>query len=132
VIEGKKGAGKTTLIERLINATDRRICGYRTRILKTDVEGYRHVYMYPADKTDSTVPQEVGITRRKVISVNDQVFDGLGVKLLSDVSGDGVIVMDEICYMETGAEHFCRKVIETFDGDIPVIAAIKVSEKEYR
>ncbi|MBQ1530663.1 MAG: hypothetical protein IIZ57_00830, partial [Solobacterium sp.] len=31
-----------------------------------------------------------------------------------------------------GAEHFCRKVIETFDGDIPVIAAIKVSEKEYR
>ena len=132
VIEGKKGAGKTTLIDRLINETDRRICGYRTRILETDAEGYRHVYMYPADKTDSTVPQEVGITRRKVISVNDQVFDDLGVKLLSDVSGDGLIVMDEIGYMETDAEHFCRKVIETFDGDIPVIAAIKVSEKEYR
>ena len=132
VIEGKKGAGKTTLIDRLINETSRRICGYRTKILETDAEGYRHVYIYPADKADTAAAQEVGIVRRKVISVNDEVFESLGVKLLSDVSDDGVIIMDEIGYMETGAEHFCRKVIETFDGDIPVIAAIKDTEKEYR
>ncbi|MBQ6489411.1 MAG: NTP transferase domain-containing protein [Solobacterium sp.] len=132
VIEGKKGAGKTTLIDRLISETDRRICGYRTKILKTDAEGYRHVYMYPADKSDTTAAQEIGITRRRIISVNDEVFEDLGVKLLSDVCDDGVIVMDEIGYMETGAECFCRKVIETFDRDIPVIAAIKDTEKEYR
>lgn len=131
LIEGKKKAGKTTLIDRVLKETDRKICGYRTAALKTDGEGCRYIYMYPvAGKAVMTDENLIGITRRKVISVNEEVFETLGVKLLSDIPADGLIVMDEIGYMENGCDRFCAKVKEAFDGDIPVLAAIKDPFKE--
>ncbi len=126
VIEGKKRAGKSTLIDRILKEMKRKICGYRTAVLKTDEEGYRYVYMYPAsERAEITDENLTGITRRKVISVNEHVFETLGVKLLSDIPEDGLIVMDEIGYMEAGCENFRAKVKELFDGNIPVLAAIK-------
>ncbi|MBE6123697.1 MAG: hypothetical protein E7190_13430 [Erysipelotrichaceae bacterium] len=126
LIEGKKRAGKSTLIDRVLKETKRKICGYRTAVLKTDEEGYRYVYMYPAsERAEITDENLTGITRRKVISVNAHVFETLGVRLLSEIPEDGLIVMDEIGYMEAGCENFRTKVKELFDGDIPVLAAIK-------
>jgi nucleoside-triphosphatase len=37
----------------------------------------------------------------------------------------GIIVMDEIGFMEAGSKAFCGAVMHCLDGDIPVLAAVK-------
>ncbi len=75
---------------------------------------------------------EVGVARERVISVNTDVFNGLGCALLGAAGSDGMIVMDEIGYMEDKAEDFCRAVTAAFDGDIPVLATIKDTQRPSR
>jgi nucleoside-triphosphatase len=38
---------------------------------------------------------------------------------------DSLILMDEIGFMESKAEVFCKAILKLLDGDIPVIAAVK-------
>ena len=48
----------------------------------------------------------------------------LGV-IVSVARPGGILVMDELGFMEAGAEAFTRAVLEALEGDIPVIAAVK-------
>lgn len=38
---------------------------------------------------------------------------------------DGIIVMDELDFMESGSPAFCQAVMERLDGNIPVLATVK-------
>ena len=60
--------------------------------------------------------------------MNLEVFEELGVKLLNEAKPDGVIVMDEIGFMEIRAERFCDAVLRALEGDIPVLATVKDTE----
>ena len=84
--------------------------------------------------TGRTGENEVGIAGGRVIRVNPDVFNSIGCALVKGVGkdGDGMIVMDEIGYMEDEAEDFCAAVREAFDGDIPVLASIKRTEHASR
>ena len=53
-----------------------------------------------------------------------EAFNNYGVSCL-DAEPGGIIVMDELGFMEKDAERFCSRVLELFDGDIPIIAAAK-------
>ena len=53
------------------------------------------------------------------------VFDALGVRYLAAARPGGLIVMDELGFMEAEAEAFKQAVLHALDGDIPVLAAVK-------
>ena len=94
-------------------------------------DGAHRIYMYPAGRIDGRMSEEnhIGDGNTRERTVNLEVFEKLGAELLEAAQPDGVIVMDEIGYMEIGAERFCRDVLNAFDGDIPVLATIKETER---
>ena len=53
-----------------------------------------------------------------------EAFDNFGVRCL-EAEPDGIIVMDELGFMEQDADKFCSRVLELFDGDIPILATAK-------
>ena len=175
LICGRKRAGKTTLIDRIIGETSLPVYGYKTQMVRDAGDEYGHVFIVPAggglvsetgrssktgrvsstDRINSTVKDsinirdsrtcivsitgrtgenEVGIAGGRVIRVNPDVFNSIGCALVRAVGedGEGMIVMDEIGYMEDEAEDFCAAVREAFDGDIPVLASIKRTEHARR
>lgn len=56
---------------------------------------------------------------------NEEVFKTLGVKLLSNVTGKQLVVLDEIGGMELLAEPFRDKLYEVLSSSIPCIGVIK-------
>ena len=130
ILCGRRQVGKTTMINRLMRELRVPVYGYQTSTTVRDPDGTRHIYMYPAGKVDGYMSEEnhVGDCNMKVRSVNRRVFEDLGVRLLKGAKPDGVIVMDEIGFMEIGADDFCGEVLRALDGDIPVLAAVKDTE----
>ena len=123
MICGEIGVGKSTLISRLLENTARPVCGYITKSLNVRDDGYHEIFMYaPGDEEHAVFLADCN---RRSRHVNLEVFETLGVELLSDIRSDGIIVMDEIGFMEERAEHFTSRVLELLDGSVPVIGAVK-------
>ena len=124
---GERHSGKTYLTERLLRECRVPLYGFMTKIMVTREDGYHEIYMFPAGKTDGAMTEEnhVGNCNTRQRTVNLQVFDNLGVRLLREARSDGIIVMDELGFMESGSPAFCQAVLERLDGDIPVLATVK-------
>ena len=67
----------------------------------------------------------VGTCNQKIHNVCPVVFDALGVRYLAAARPGGLIVMDELGFMEAEAEAFKQAVLHALGGDIPVLAAVK-------
>ena len=123
---GEVGVGKSTLIQRLLAQSTRPLYGFITKKLDPDENGFHPIYIHPAG-ADTRVYEEknlIGTCDRRIHNINLDAFNTLGVSYLQ-ANPDGIIVMDELGFMEAKAEAFTRAVLETLDGDIPVIAAVK-------
>lgn len=126
VIAGKRKMGKTTLVNRLIAVCDKPIYGFITDYGKSLRPGYRSFFMHPAGITErfeseaNHIGDGNGVNHYKY----PDTFDNYGVQCL-EAKPDGIIVMDELGFMELDAHKFCNKVLELLDGDIPVIATAK-------
>lgn len=126
VIAGQRQVGKSTLVNRLLTDCDKPVYGFRTAMGGSLKDGYRSFFIHPADcleKIESSynrIGESNGIERKFYADV----FDNLGVKYL-DVRPDGIIIMDELGFMENEAEIFKAKVLECLDGNIPIIATAK-------
>lgn len=126
IIRGKRHVGKSTLVRRLLEGDDRPVYGFKTSSGKSLRQGFRSFFIYPA--SSETVPQSEenhigdgnGVNR---FSYPD-AFDNYGVKCL-EARPDGIIIMDELGFMEQDADVFCSKVLDLFDGDIPILATAK-------
>lgn len=133
---GRRQAGKTTLVNRVVEAIDRPVYGFRTKASEPDENGVRHVYMYPAGKNVSpddpgnmTPENHIGDTCGKVLDVNTEVFDRLGVSLIREAKEDGVLIMDELGFMEENAKEFSSAVLAALDSDFPILATVKDTDK---
>ena len=131
VITGQRGVGKTTLLERLLAHCTVPISGFVTRGTERDADGFHSVHMFPASAQSGEFCEvnRVGTSNRRVKTSFPQVFDTLGVALLSADPGS-VIVMDELGFMEREAMDFRAAVMKCLDGDIPVIAVVRMKEDE--
>jgi nucleoside-triphosphatase len=126
LICGEIGVGKSTLIQRLLAHNARPVYGFLTRRLEADATGRHPVYINPAGaaKCVYTAENRVGVCGSKFLDVSPEVFDTLGVEYLS-APENGVIVMDELGFMEARAALFVQAVFAALDGHVPVIAAVK-------
>ena len=126
LIHGRRGAGKSTMIEKLVSELDGPVYGFYTRTVRTNDAGYHQIYMYPAGSVERPTSEEnhVGDCNTRERTINLRVFDTLGVEYLHAQAG-GILVMDEIGFMEQDSELFCEAVLQALDGDIPVLAGVK-------
>ena len=126
VIAGKRHVGKTTLVNRILDDNSVPVYGFRTASGKSLRQGYRSFFMHPAGAPERFESEENHIGDGNGIKPvgYPEVFDSYGLKCL-EAKPDGVIVMDELGFMEKDAELFCNKILELFDGHIPILATAK-------
>ncbi len=129
LIVGERHVGKSTLLRKLLTHTDRPVCGFITKSLPADEKGFHPIYIHPAaqDLNDRVYTPEnlIGTCDTKIHNINQTAFDTFGVEYLSDLPEDGIVLMDELGFMEASSEAFTSRVLEVLDGDIPVLAAVK-------
>lgn len=130
LIVGAPGTGKSTLIRRILEKLDRLVFGYETRKEDSLADGSRGspIYLYDAGGPYlQTEDRLVGYCKDHHAVPAAGTFDRYAPKLREVVPENGVIVLDEIGFLEVkaGAEDFCAAIMERLDGDIPVIAAVK-------
>lgn len=120
---GKRQVGKSTLVEKLTAGIGCPVYGFITKSLFKREDGFHEIYMMGAGRYEEPVLLAQCDTLHH--NVNAEVFDTMGVRLVSEAKPDGIIVMDELGFMEQGADKFTSAVLSALDGDIPVLAACK-------
>lgn len=125
LITGAKSAGKSTLVERLLAHWEKPVYGFVTRSTGRDERGFHSIYIHPAAGPRHTGEENhIGDCCYGSRTTHPEVFTRLGVQFLRHGT-DGILVMDELGFMETGSAEFCREVLGCFDGDTPVLAVCK-------
>lgn len=132
LICGDVGAGKSTLIKSLLRVNRRPVYGFITKRLSADENGVHTVCIHPAAGAERQCTTEniIGTCDAHHSTRNPEVFDTVGVKLL-EAWPDGILLMDELGFMESEALVFCDKVLRALDGDIPILAAVKSRETPF-
>lgn len=123
---GRRRSARSAMIRALLRDVTAPVFGYETLTMGTRADGYHEIYLYPYGtkeprKREENHAADCNTTERVI---HKEVFDTLGVELLRQPVR-GILVMDEIGFMESGAEAFCRAVLERLDGDVPVLAAVR-------
>jgi nucleoside-triphosphatase THEP1 len=132
LICGEPGAGKSTLIQRLLGENSRPVYGFVTPKAPAGENGITRVYIHPAEAADRryTPGNCIGVCGAAYSRGNPEVFDTLGLALL-EASPGGILLMDELGFMESKTSLFCARVLEALDGDIPVLAAVKSKDTPF-
>lgn len=127
LICGPRGVGKSTLIRRLTALYPGPVSGFVTkRETVADGEGLFPIYIHPAvcpEARRQYGPENlIGRcdSRRSVRCT--PVFDDWGPRLLE---GPGLLLMDELGFLERDARRFQEAVLAALQGDQPVLAAVK-------
>jgi len=122
-LTGEQGAGKTALLTRLL-PRDAPPCGFVTERTQTP-EGLG-VYLHaPGSGRRYTEANRVGSWENGAMRPHPEVFDTLGVQLLSQPVPGRPILMDELGVLEQSAPLFCGRVLELLDGRHPVLGVVK-------
>lgn len=125
--------GKSTLIRRLLAESTLPVGGFVTRRLpQADGDGMFPIYLHAA----ALPPEERPYGPEHLVGTCDsrrsvrypEAFDQLGPPLLT--SG-GLLVMDELGFLENDAYRFQAAVLAALDGPVPVLAAIKPKETDF-
>ena len=127
LICGPRGVGKSTLIRRLTALYPGPVSGFVTkRETVADGEGLFPIYIHPAACPEARRqygPENlIGRcdSRRSVRCT--PAFDDWGPRLLE---GPGLLLMDELGFLERDAHRFQEAVLAALKGDQPVLAAVK-------
>ena len=123
---GEVGVGKSTLLQRLLAQSTRPLYGFITKKLDPDENGFHPIYIHPAGAIERVYEETnlIGTCDRRIHNINLDAFNTLGVSYLQ-AEPSGIIMMDELGFMEAQAEAFTRAVMDALDGDVPVVAAVK-------
>lgn len=133
---GERGAGKSTLIRRLLAHNARPLGGFITLRLKTaDENGFYPIHLYPAAQPESERTSDsanlVGICDSRTSVRHSEVFDTLGTQFIESSPRGALIVMDELGFLENDAQRFQSAVLRALDSDTPVLAAVKPKDTPF-
>ena len=122
--------GKTYLADRVIRETKRNIYGFSTRVfpeLADKFDGMAPIYIFPAGAEPVFDDDHlIGLGGGANHYTNTEVFDSLGVELLDCNDPNGLIIMDEVGFLEMSAEKFQARILECLAGDIPCLVMLKM------
>lgn len=123
---GRRRSGRSALIRKLLEGVTLPVFGYETVTARTRPDGYHEIYLCPYGEAWPSFDERNHAadcnTRERVI--HPEVFDTLGVACLH-ARESGLLVMDEIGFMESEAEAFCSAILERLDGELPILAAVR-------
>lgn len=127
LIVGAQGVGKSTLIGRVRRELSRVEAGLETRreTALADERGapvYIHRVGHPRFQGAENLAAYVKPAGKQVFP---EVFERYADFLTRDAPGSGLIVLDELGFLESSAPGFCRAVLAVMGGDVPVLAAVK-------
>lgn len=128
LIVGARKSGKSTLIRKVLKELGVSVCGFETKKeqkLADSVYG-DPIYIYePGTLHRQTEENKIGYCKKQHSNPDKSAFDRFSEKFRQFPDGKDMILMDEIGFMETCSEDFCRGILSALDGDTPVIAAVK-------
>ena len=126
LITGVPGAGKSTLINKILQQVKTPVFGFRTKKAEEDADGNATVYIHPAvGEYTYSERNAVGLSSSKGAVAYPEIFESEGVKLLSGIPAGSVVLMDELGFMESQAAKFCEMVMKVLNEPYYVIAAVK-------
>lgn len=128
LIVGDRGVGKSTLIRRCLKELNCPVRGFETKKEAQPEDPILGcpIYIYDAGKPHHRTPENfIGYHRQPDAAAITSAFDRYAPKLLEPMSSGCVIELDEIGFLEAGAQGFCQAVMQLLDADTPVIAAVK-------
>ncbi|MCL2694698.1 MAG: nucleoside-triphosphatase [Clostridiales bacterium] len=122
---GPSGSGKSTYIQKLAGEIGGPVYGFVTR-----KEDDGHIYLYAAGDKERQMGETNRIgdlisTEKRLARPHPEVFDGLGLALLSDIPSGALVLMDELGILESDALAFQARVLEVLQGPYRVLAALK-------
>jgi len=135
-LTGDIGAGKSTIIERIVKNSGLDIGGFLVE-MKGKKNNWNSFFLLPAsyfkDKNldkfkNSLKSSEDDIIAKKgdnFIMINKEVFDNYGLELLSNYREKDIIIMDELGRFELKAKKFQNKVFEILKSEKLVLGVIK-------
>ena len=133
LIVGGQGVGKSTLITRVRRELALREAGIETvrEAVPAEKRG-KPVYIYrvgfPRERTTENLAAFVGTGGSTSFP---ETFDRYAAYLREDAGHAGLIVLDELGFLESDAAAFCGTVLDLLDGDIPVLAAVKPKDTPF-
>lgn len=132
IITGQIGIGKTNFLNALVaqlNLDDDKIYGFITEkhLYNEQIVDVGSVNIFPPYhqhilSDNNRVAELIG--NNKWVCYQE-VFETIGVNLLSNIPKGSLVVMDEIGFLESKAPNFSQKIREIIDGDYNIIAVIK-------
>lgn len=121
LIVGARGVGKSTLIRRVLTELSRPVVGFET-VREPDGRVYIHECGKPRLLSEENL---VGFCLNQHPESYREAFDRFAPRLQTPAPEGGITLMDEIGFMESCSEAFCKAVLSRLDGNPPVIAAVK-------
>ena len=129
LICGERGVGKSTLIEKLLEASSRPRYGFVTKMRPAGPDGFHPIYIHPAGQAvaerEYTEANCIGACDSRTHRPDLDAFNTLGVRYIEEAKADGIILMDELGFLEAKADKFTAAVLAVLAGDVPVLAAVK-------
>ncbi|MEA5144185.1 MAG: nucleoside-triphosphatase [Oscillibacter sp.] len=126
---GEVGAGKSTLIRRLLSYAAMPISGFVTKRQAEDETGFHPIYIHPAAQAENqrvcSEDNLVGTCDRRTHNIRLEAFDTLGARYIRSARPGSILVMDELGFMEAQASLFTAAVFIALDESVPVLAAVK-------
>jgi nucleoside-triphosphatase len=132
-LTGEIQVGKSTIIRKAVERLCIAPAGFRTVWREVNSERVERLCLLPFGADMGQGDSSVAVAAVRDFNVRrfearPDVFDEVGVRILSDVSSArraGLIVMDELGFIEDNAALFQSAVLDCLDGQIPVVGAIK-------
>ena len=133
LLGGDIGAGEDSLLLKLMKEIRIPLAGLRTLMYPDRIDpdtGGAKIYMYPAAPSPDVYPDSeenyVGSCTGKERQIHPDVFQNLGVSLLSGIPKGAAVIIDEIGFFEEEITEYTDRIFALLkDQTHPVLAVVK-------